>query len=305
MANRQQNQRNSTSSPATRRKDSTKSSKANGSAANTQLQYVCPECNKPVGNQTSIECFKCEEWFHKKCTNLDETTYECLSRNPTCEWSCEKCFSNGLSKKAESNKIEKMFETLLSKIGGINERLERLEQGKEAMEEKLNDLIDKKVEEKVELALEEMKEEEKRKNNIIVSNFPETSEEDGAGIENAERESFIDYIGKETELIHDDIVQLHRLGKKTEGRPRLLKIELKDCSTKERVTKAAFRMNRGKEAPKRVYVNNDLTPKQREKELALRKELKERREAENPDLVIRNGKIVPRKTGQTARNSAD
>ena len=45
----------------------------------------------------------------------------------------------------------------------------------------------------------------------------------------------------------------------------------------------------------RIYVNSDLTPKQQEADRKLRTELKARRE-EDPNLIIRNGKIVQRRS---------
>ena len=46
----------------------------------------------------------------------------------------------------------------------------------------------------------------------------------------------------------------------------------------------------------RVYINQDRTPKEREIFKKLREELMEKRK-ENPDLVIRDNKTVPRRSG--------
>ena len=51
---------------------------------------------------------------------------------------------------------------------------------------------------------------------------------------------------------------------------------------------------------KHIYISPDKTKQQREEEKKLREELKRRKETEDPDLIIRNGKII-KKTATRAR----
>lgn len=271
------------------------------SSTTPEKEYSCPECTKAVKNHDSIECIKCEEWYHKKCSGLDDNTFECLSRNAACDWTCETCFSFGIERKKETTKIDKMFETMMTKFCEIVERLDKIEKRRENDETNLDKLIDKKVEQKVEEVLEERREGEKRTNNIIISNFPEIEEDSG----NNEEECMVRYFENEAPVKKSDIAKAYRLGKKRDGKPRLLKVELKDKETKEQIKQAAIRINKGKEFKQRTYVNDDLTPKQREKEAHLRRELKSRREAGESDLIIRNGQIVSRTSIQgTPANSS-
>lgn len=69
---------------------------------------------------------------------------------------------------------------------------------------------------------------------------------------------------------------------------------------KKEVLRKAPQINSGTPtAQERVYINPDLTSKEREQEKVLRKEKKERESKGEKDLVIRNGKIVVRKKVQS------
>ena len=68
--------------------------------------------------------------------------------------------------------------------------------------------------------------------------------------------------------------------------------------------KKAYKLNTGvTNKNEKVYINHDLTPKEREAEKLLRDELRERRENGEEDLVIRNGRIVRRPARQQTDRS--
>ena len=95
---------------------------------------------------------------------------------------------------------------------------------------------------------------------------------------------------KNPDLVNEEMLEPTRLGKIGE-KPRLLRIKVKSTDTKLEFVK--LRLNAEDTPPEeRVYINPDYTPAEREKNKAMRKELKERIARGERDIGIRNGKIV-------------
>ena len=86
-----------------------------------------------------------------------------------------------------------------------------------------------------------------------------------------------------------------RIGKMREGskKPRMLKVTIRSEEKKKNLIKNAYQLNVNvKDPSKRVYINNDLTPLQRDQEHKLREELRRRKAEGETNLKIRNGKIM-------------
>ena len=91
-----------------------------------------------------------------------------------------------------------------------------------------------------------------------------------------------------------DIMKAIRLGKKdaeTSGKNRLLKITVENITKKREILSNAKKL-REVNAWKGIYINPDLTPKERETNKILREDLKRRKDNGEVDLVIRRGKII-------------
>ena len=106
--------------------------------------------------------------------------------------------------------------------------------------------------------------------------------------------------GVEKELENPTRLGQYKIG--TNVKPRLLRVTVRSDETKTSIMKRAHKLNTGvTDKREKIYINHDLTPKEREVEKELRDELRTRRENGEEDLVIRNGKIVKR----PARQSTD
>ena len=105
-----------------------------------------------------------------------------------------------------------------------------------------------------------------------------------------------------------DQVKVMRLGKKPDkssGRkPRPVKIIFSDSEAKETVVSQARKLrNHDKQAFRKMVIVPDKTQKQRDEDRKLYIELKRQREEEGLDVIIRNGKIIPRP--KTSQNDSD
>ena len=83
-----------------------------------------------------------------------------------------------------------------------------------------------------------------------------------------------------------------RLGSKVNGHIRPIQLVLTPNKRKDLLTKNLNLKLLENDTSKNIYVSTDRTRKQREDDKLLREELK-RRKVTDPNLVIRNSKIVP------------
>lgn len=277
-----------------------KDDRSNGQVSDSENER-CRTCSKAVlDGEDGMCCYTCENWHHRECTDLTNDEYRSLQRGGNAiQWVCESCLKNDRKKKNENSKLEEMVSKVLSAITGLSERIARLEKSKEDMENKVEEIIDQKIQVKVDEALGELREIEKRKNNVILTNLPESEKETQEEKEEEEVKKVLNHFENDSNLTKEDIQiqKVFRLGKPVPGKRRLLKVELKNTESKEKVMKAASVLNQSQrkvELTKRTYVNADLTPKQRSVENDLRKELKTRIEKGEKNLQIKNGKICQR-----------
>ena len=98
------------------------------------------------------------------------------------------------------------------------------------------------------------------------------------------------YEGK-VELRQEDLKHMTRIGAKGNGKIRPIQITLSPNKRKELLTRNKDLKLLEDSTSTNIYVSTDRTKKQREADKVLREELK-RRKLANPNLVIRNSRIV-------------
>ena len=99
-----------------------------------------------------------------------------------------------------------------------------------------------------------------------------------------------------------EVNNVFRLGREPRptDRPRPIRVSVQKSVTKDKVLRNAREVNKNKaEGETLIYINRDLTKKEREFEKTLRDELREKRKGEGR-WVIRNKKVVE-KTDEGAR----
>jgi len=132
----------------------------------------------------------------------------------------------------------------------------------------------------------ELDDRERRKNNVIVYNLPETS--------TSEDEKWFSDLCKTVFDLGVKITKVLRLGKPSEDRIRPLLIVLDDLNQKEFIVSHSHYLRRHPQY-KNIYVSTDMTKFQRQKHKKLVQELKKRRERGERNLMILNGEIVLRR----------
>ncbi len=156
-------------------------------------------------------------------------------------------------------------------------------------------------------AVKEMEDRERRKNNIVVHNIAESTAT-GAEARKSYDEDLVKQLFKEhlkvdvkIKLDKNQQPMIRRLGKKTEGKSRSLKVTLLPDDVPKVLKNAKNLSFSSDENIKKIVVKPDLTPMQREEELKLVKEKNEKnKEAltknEPADWIIQRWKVVRRPT---------
>ena len=198
----------------------------------------------------------------------------------TCPGACRAILcENGEFRKRIST-VELTIETLVKNI----EKLQKIIEAKITPSSSTNT-------EDFSKAIDERFEQERRKCNVVVAGFAEaTLEEDKTFVTD-----LLTVVNVNTSFVAT------RVGKLTPGKNRLLRICFPDESIRKQVlskSKALKSLDENETDAarwKKVYIKPDLTKAQQTKDKQLRDELKKSREERpNDDLIIRNGKIVPR-----------
>ena len=135
------------------------------------------------------------------------------------------------------------------------------------------------------------KERERRQNNVILYNVPEK-------VEGKNDKTIVEEILKHDLGVKDvKIEDVFRLGVGKEPRPILLKV--KDAQTQKVVLSKAKNLKQADtEISRNIYIVSDKTPRERERYRELQKELKERKDKGETDLMIRDMKVVKRREGR-------
>ena len=261
----------------------------NNGIGNRNQAEKCGECKNTIqANADSMQCESCMSWFHlEPCCNINHVKYRALGDNDllnVIRWFCKKC--------------DKSIIQFASDMQEIKERLSALE-SKSNIKEMVKEVVQEHLREEADI--------EKRRLNVIVYGIPEPSQEiedaegelrptTGPERKKADTEKLVS-IGADIEgvrLAAEEVESIFRLGAvRNDRKPRPLCVRLNSGETRRRLLSNAKSLkNSATEWHKKVFVNPDLTPAQRDKDRAARDELKRRKESGEKNLTIRNFKVV-------------
>lgn len=154
-------------------------------------------------------------------------------------------------------------------------------------------------------AIEEMTERERRKNNLVIFNLPESTARSPKGRQEYDKSVVEELIKTGIEVEGVEVIKVVRLGGIGQNRlakPRVTLIEVQDHSTKIRILQSARNL-RSKDMWATTFVAPDMTPNQRKQRKELRTELNQRRARGEENIIIRRGVIVAMKDRQRSKTS--
>jgi len=192
----------------------------------------------------------------------------------------------------------------------VEEKVDKIVETMETMEkQKKNDshLVHDCVEDAVRLKLQEDREEteeiQKRKTSVIIHGLIESADAEPEKRRKYDEDVIIDMlheIGGDKITVNNAI----RLGKRSDipsAKPRPVKLVVASEEQKDTILRLAKNLRSRKEKGlDRVFIHQDMTPKQRQQRMELVKQMRDRQETTGEkNLIIDNGKIVVRKTRDT------
>ena len=268
--------------------------------AHTACGKVIHEDSEAQAEERSIQCDSCSKWLHQQCTDILVSEYKCLTKakSSSLKFICQYCLEAEVKPNKKLDEIEKKVSEIFNLVNNLKAFLK--DTVREEVSARFNEEINKKVDDvKIELNkeiktnLEEETEKEKRKNNLIILNIPESVKktpeertiEDKVAVENILKKI-------EGSILPEEFTQPCRLGiKRAEGQSRPLKITVKTVNRKIEILRGASRINEGVDFASRIYINNDLTQAERKADKDMRDRLREKRK-EGGRWKIKNKEII-------------
>ena len=267
-----------------------------------------------------MSCERCEKWFCLPCIGMTPAQYDLLNADlgELIHWYCTDCNENAVRAVKNDNEIEERCKSYMAKFR--QDISQEIKDSSKDVEDRLTTKIDSLTTEvqaiknlaqtaqgpenatgqqNTEELLEEMKDRERRKLNLILFNVKESDKESGEEKKADDLESVRDILSKVN--INTPLSKPTRLGKGNAPRP--LRITTASEEDKRKITKAASKLQNiaGYE---RCFINRDMTPTEQRamKKLVEEKKTKQRESEQSGDRettwVIRNGTVVkgrPRK----------
>ena len=276
------------------KKENKKSNNAEGNGSSTDA--ICPYCSKSAENGTVVECKICDQWFHFECADIPEPLAVILlnDKNDQISWTCKECSRGAKKIMGHITKMTIKMAKQEEQISEINARLNRVEVAQNNPVGENPRLSKESIAKVVAEELDERRERELRKNNVIIHNIPESNEETPQENEQAD-ENFIKRIADELTIEDIEISETKRIGA-AGNKPRLVKVTLKSGpQRRELLQKAKNLRTTEEECLKKIFIVPDLSKRAREESKKLREELKRRRENGEMNLVISKGKITKKK----------
>ena len=140
--------------------------------------------------------------------------------------------------------------------------------------------------------VDEYRDLERRKWNLMFFNVPEHNSVESSQRKVKDRDfvnSLVDSIGAGP----IDIVDVVRLGAKASNKPRPLRVQLSNLSHRRSILAKAKKLRESSSSIfKEVFINPDLSLKERQAQRELRQELAKRKESGETGIFIRRGRIV-------------
>lgn len=270
--------------------------------------WMCTGCEEALDNDGGevIECHSCKQWCHRACSDLTDAQFKCLRGGGNyMVWLCKIC--REVQRSEVAIRMETKLDNVLKMLESLKSRIDDMESKHDACSD---ENIDKKIEQKVGEYMEEMQEREKRKLNIIVVNLPESGKDSAEERKQEDRDRVRQLVSRtvddvdSTEL--DNPIRLGPIKIGQNARPRLLRMTVQNVETKKKILKNVAKLNRNVPFEKRVFINDDSTPKERERIKELRAEMQVRKENGEQNLMInyREGKIMTRPEGHGSQKAA-
>jgi hypothetical protein len=252
-------------------------------------ETVCLGCSKKFNkSEHSLQCTICALWIHKACANVTDDLYNLIEKQMkitgTTYWACRPCTAYAQGITARMKQIEDRLERTEKKVEENKKETEVLDKKVDKIEgelKKKDDKVEKAVKEAEYRMMDEMREREARRRNVVFHNIGEAENEKATGRERMDwdRKSCVN-IFRALELgMEESAVRFCRRVGEKKGDPRPLICGFWDEQDRNKMLRHGRRLEETR-AFKDVTVGPDLTKMQRREEADMRAEADRRNEEE-------------------------
>ena len=218
----------------------------------------CKVCSQKVqAKDKALSCDVCLNWWHIRCLNIPEQTYE-IYNDDNISWFCDNC-------KDASKVLRNQMVNMQQRIDELEKRLETLENAAASKEEAaeiakneihsedtaklIEDTVEKKLGEQpivnkmttlqtVQEYINDISEVEKRRGNLVIHKLPESPAEEKEEQENEDKNQIKEILKHiDPDLPEDAVSKTTRLGQKTENNNRPVLIEFNNKETSSKILK--------------------------------------------------------------------
>lgn len=275
----------------------------------------CVTCKKDAAVD-AIECQWCGNWEHKVCANISTKEYLILDTvSANIMFFCSTCIGkvpNALTTYDVNLKIDSL-EQKITQICNTNSqlspRLQTIETTLSTLERKIHQIEPSQESVSIEEPkkqftsymssfMNEEKEKEKRRLNLIIHNIKESADTDSS-VRKEHDITLVESTLKQYLGVSTKVEKAARLGKRTDksstDKPRLLKITISSEHDKAKILRSCTKLRHHENPPEiqKLFITPDLTPHEQEVNKNLRSELKKLNREGNL-YRIKNGKITRR-----------
>lgn len=273
----------------------------------------CLGCRKQVKNSKALQCIMCELWCHKDCGNISEDMFKLCELQKKEEgsafWICHCCRAFATKMSVQMKEIDKRVTKLEKNCNAQQEAIQTVVKDTKLLGEKVEAISKEQKQMKtqgtnnesknISEVLRELREQEARKNNVVVHNMEESDEANSDSRKEHDMENLKNLAGQLGVSFSRDKVQfMKRLGKKTDGKIRPLLIGMKETESKEQFLDKARTLVDKDEPWCDVFLCPDLTPKQREEDENARKECEKKNAERTEEEALNYEYRVVGKKGQ-------
>lgn len=228
---------------------------------------VCVSCSKQCFEGDSVTCDICKKYVHINCAGLSKNEADCLrSKRRKIHFYCDRC---------------DIVDTVLK----LRDQVESLKAKTDAGLSRDNVISDNNGF-SFEEALAEFEDRNARATNLILYNLPESKAEDEEERKKDDMERCMNTVASQRSDSYN-VVASRRLGKYNDGKIRPIKICFASREDMINVLKAYKTKNN-------LYLNRDLTPRQRSISFKIRQEYRERIKNGESSIVIKYFNGMPK-----------
>ncbi|KAK4304810.1 hypothetical protein Pmani_023245 [Petrolisthes manimaculis] len=256
----------------------------------------CGKCSVQVREgDHGVQCEFCKLWYHAGCGNVSIKIYRILKEEQNLPWSCMNCKAKVVRNTAEVARLREEISNLKDEIKELNIHNNWIRHQTIDNEDKWEDrgrIVAEQAADKVMEKIWEKEEKERRKNNLIIFNVPESDKEDGKDRAKEDTETCEHIFVHKLEVENFKIEKVVRLRKKTIGKSRPTLVKVEDEGMKWHIISQGKKLkNDYDEKIRKIGLSPDLTKAEQQENQRLRNILEEKKK-QGGMWKIQRGRII-------------